>query len=836
MERFCNSSWSQIVQLLKSNIETGMSEKDCELLKRRKGRNIVDLPDKVKTHKFILDALKQKNIYIYIAIVFILFWFKKYLWGGVIIGIFAINIIINIIYAMHRNLAAGNLEKVLSSDVVVVRDSLEQLISSEELVYGDIVRLAPGNIVPADIRIIKSNELVADESILLGEQSIKAKNSEIILSDSLQLTEMSNIAFKGSSIIGGDGLGVVIEIGNSTVIGKLLTMIKSSNNRKHSFKDEVYNKFDQCFAILFVIIMAGWAALYFSGMDTESTFLVKGVFALGCLPVSIIGILSYNLIVNKYAKRGINLINFSIFNLINDINIIFLDKIGAISHEEMNVSKLYVNEKIIDKDDVYKKEMTIDRLIEMSVICNNATYDIGQDSGEGDMKEVAFLSYAARKKISKATVDINNSKMFEMPEDPEKKFMTVITRVKGRFRANVRGNLDTILENCTHIMLEGIERELTEELRNKIKFMDMNFSTEGLITVGFAYRNFNYLPSKSENIESNMVFVGMFGLENPLKNNIKNDIRNLKDRGIVPILFTDESKLSAITNGLKSEIIRNKSQVVAGIELDSLNPEELKELAGRVRIFCRVTPEIKAQIVALFVKDGYNVAAVGDSLNDLQTLNLANVGISRGNAPEMVKNLSDVFIKENYLEGLFEIKKYSAELKTNIRRGFKLFFNALFVELVLMIACVFWGQAESVSFVSLFIANGLILLPLIVITILKSGKESSIIGMFIRSAVLSIISLISMYKVEMPEVQIIPLIYISMDLLFLTVCNSGVSLRKISNELILSIVTFFAIIIAVVLIITFNSIVVRDVIMGEIIVSVFIFLVYEILAKKWQNS
>ncbi len=836
MERFCNSSWSQIVQLLRSNIETGMSEKDCELLKRRKGRNIVDLPDKVKLFKCIFGSLKEKNVFIYIAIIAILLVLKKYICVSFIAVIFIINIIINVVYLLNRNKSAGNLEKVLSGDIVVIRDSMEQLISSEELVYGDIVRLAPGNIVPADIRIIKSNDLVSDESVLLGENSIKPKTEEIILNNDLSITEMNNLLFKGSTIISGNGLGIVIEIGNSTLIGKLLAMIKSANNRKHSFKDEVIGMFDKYFAIFFALVIAIWGALYFSGMDTENAFLAKGVFALGCIPISIICVFAYNMIINNYSKNDIDIVNFSIFNLINDIDIMFLDKVGAISQEEMNVSKLYVNENIISKDDVYKKEMTIDRLIEMSVICNNATYDIAEDAGEGDMQEVAFLSYAARKKISKPTVDINNSKMFEMPVDPDKKFMTVITRVKGRFRANVRGSVDTVLENCTHIMLEGIERELTDEIRNKIKFIDMNFSTEGLVTVGFAYRNFSYLPSKSENIESNMVFVGIIGLDNPLKHNIKNDIRNLKDRGIVPILFTDESKLSAITNGLKTEIIRNKSQVVAGIELDSLNGEELKELAGRVRVFCRATPEVKAQIVALFVKDGYNVGAVGNTLNDLQVLNLANLGISRGNAPKMVKNLSDIYIKENYLDALFDVKKYSQELKTNIKRSFKLFFNALFVELALMIGCIAFGQNDAVNSITLFTANTLVILPLILITILKSGKEPSIFGMFMRSAVLSAITLVSMYKVEMPEVQIIPFVYVCMDLLFLTLCNSNVSLRKMSNELLLGIVAFFFIIIAAFVIITINNIVVRDVIMAEMAVSIFIFLVYEILAKKWQNS
>lgn len=824
------------MQLLKSDVENGMSEKDCELRKRRKGINKIDFPDKVSVYKNVFDSLGQKNVLIYIAIIAILCMYNSYLYAGIVSIVALLNVIITVIYSENRNKEIANLEKVVTTEVVVIRDGMEILVSSEELVCGDIIRLVSGNIVPADIRIIKSNEIVADESVITGEMSIKKKTEDTILANNLQLGDMNNLLFKGSSIIGGDGLGVVIEIGNSTVLGKLLAMLKSANTRKHSFKDEVAGTFNKSIAVLFVIIITLWCGLYFGGMDPKNLFITKALFALGCIPVSVVCILGYNLIVNKFAKEDTEIINFSVFNLINNIDIVFLDKIGAISQETMNVKKLYVNENIIGRDDVYKKEMTIERLIEMSLICNSSTYDIANDEGEGNMDEVAFLSYAARKKIYKATVDANNSKMFEMPEDPDKKLYTVITRVKGRFRANTRGNLDSVLENCTHIMQEGIERELTDEIRNRIKLIDMSFSTEGLVTQGFAYRNFSYLPSKAENIESNMVFVGLIGLENPLKHNIKNDIRNLKDRGIVPILFTDESKLSAITNSLKCDIIRNKNQVVAGIELDSLNEEELKELAGRVRVFCRANAEVKAKIVALFVKDGYKVATVGDNLNDMQVLNLANLGISRGDAPEMVKKLSDVYIKENYLDTLFNIKKYSQELKNNINRAFKLVFNTIFIELAIIIGSIILGQSEVVNFWNILIANSLVIVPLSLITAIKFGKETSVIGIILRSIVVSTVTLISIYKVETATAQIIPLIYITMDSLFLTLCSSSVSLRKISNELILSIVAFFIVVISVVLIIALNNVVIRDVIAAEIGVSLLIFLVYEILAKKWQNS
>lgn len=836
MERYCNSSWMQIIQLLNSDIEMGLSEKDCEIIRRRKGSNKIDLPDKTKIYKYILNSLKEKYTIIKIIIAILLFVFQKYIPGLIIIGILISDMGINTLYFLQRDKEVSNLQRLNSTETVVIRDGMEKIIKSEELVVGDIVRFSRNSLIPADIRIIKSDHLRVNEKTITGEDLLKEKFENKILSGNLSISDMKNLLFKGSTVCDGSGIGVVIEVGNSTQIGKLLAMFKSANTRKHSFKKMTTNIVEKYLLIFFIIIISVGMFFIISGQDVDKTFFTKALFAIGCMPLSVVAILSYNLIINQYAKDDIEIINFSVFNLVNDIDILFLDKIGAISKEEMVVDRIYVNESIIGKDDTYKKEITSDRLLEISLICNNSSYNVAEGTGTGDLAEVAFLGYAARKKVFKSAVDINNTKLFEIPMDPDKKLFTVVTNVKGRYRANTRGNLDIVLDKCTHIMLEGIERELTDEIRNRIKLIDMSFSTEGLITQGFAYRNFNYQPSKSENIESNMVFVGIAGLENPLIHNIKNDIRNIKDRGIVPILFTEESKLSAITNCLKCEIIRNKNQVVAGIELDSLNQDEFKELVGRVRVFCRVTPEIKAKIVALFVKDGYKVATVGENLNDIPVLNLANVGISKGEATEMVKKISDVYIKDNYLEGLFNIRKYSKEIKTNIQRALKLFFMTVLSELIILSGCLILGQIGIMNFWIMLIVNAIVMIPLSIITVLRSGKEVSIIGMIIRSIVVSIITLISIYKVEPSEGQIIPLIFLGTDALIFTLLNNKVSIRKISNELTLGIVTLFIILISAFLITFINGIIIRDIIIIEIIISIVILLTYEILSEKWQNS
>ena len=420
--------------------------------------------------------------------------------------------------------------------------------------------------------------------------------------------------------------------------------------------------------------------------------------------------------------------------------------------------------------------------------------------------------------------------------DSDKRFLTVVSKSNKRYRANTRGNIDAVVEQCTHIMIEGVERELTEEYKAIIKETDMNLSIEGLITEGFAYRNFNYEPSKSENIESNMVFVGIIGLENPLEENLENSIDRIKDKAIVPILFTEESKLSAITNAKKANIIRNNNQVVAGIELDSLNHQELKDLLCRVRVFCRVNPEIKSKIVSLFIKDGHKVATTGENLGDLPALNLSNVGIGKGKASVMVKRLSDVYIKENYLDGFFKIRDFSKIFHKNLDRGFKIYFMTILSELFVLLGSLMMGQAESLDFWNIIIINGILFIPLSLIILLKRGRDISNNEVITRALIISIITMISTYKVEGKEVTIIPLTILSMGILLFTLFNSNTSIRRLSKELSMGIVSILIICLSVVGIIILNNIVIRDIIAVELIASIIFFIIFEILARKWQNS
>lgn len=836
MERYCNNSWTKIVEWFNSDVQLGISDKDCAAIRQKYGGNKMDLPSINKFYMHIFNALKQKVLIFHLIIFIILVALKYYLFGSVVGVVLILNLSIKILYTVKRDKEIVHLQRLNSTETTVIRDGAQKVIKSDELVVGDIVKFIANSIIPADLRIINANEVKVDESCITGEEHHKKKFEQKIIGSVASLTEMQNILFKGSTIKYGDGLGIVIATGKSTQLGKILAMLIYSSNRKHNFGEMVLKNLEKYLLIyLLAIISVGSYFIYF-GQDVQKNYAATAIFALGCLPFGIITFLGFKGVIKKFANENIDILNFSVFNLIKDVNILFLDKVGAISKKEMIVKKLFINDDLISSDDPYLKETTFDRIVEISLICNNASYDIKTNNEVGELDEVAFLRYAIRKKFSKSNIDNTYSRIIEIPMDSDKRFLTIVTRLGNRYRANTRGNVDAVLEQCTHIMIEGIERELTEEYKTKIKTMDMNFSIEGLITQGFAYRNFTYEPSSDENIESNMVFVGILGLENPLEDDLHISLNRIKDKGLVPIIFTEESKLSAITNAKKANLIKNSNQVVAGIELDSLNQQELKELLCRVRVFCRVTSEIKSKIVSLFIKDGHQVVVTGEVLGDLPALNLSNVGIAKGNVSSVVKKISDVYIEENYLDGFFKIRDFSRVLKKNIDRTFSTFYIMILSELFILIGSIIIGQTEGLDFWNVLILNGILLIPLSLINILNEGRNISKNEIVIKSLILSIITMISIYKVNGKEATIIPLTIISIGMLISTLFNNNVSLRKFSNELKLAIISFILILLSIGCIVIINGVVPRDIIIIELVVSVIFLIIFEILSRKWKNS
>lgn len=830
LNKYCNSSWKEVVELLQSNINRGLTEEEAINKRKELGDNKINLN---KDNNFLKSFfLCFVRIYILFSIAISCFLIYK---GNIKLSIISIiillvNIIINITYCIENKRKSSYFEKINKATVKVLRDGEEKIIKSDDLVIGDIVIFKKSSLIGADLRIIDCTNLKVDEKNITGEKFLKEKFASKIDNIVRNTNEMKNMLFKGSVIKSGEGLGVVVSVGDSTELGKMITMISYGNNKIESFT----KKMDKYLNLSYVLLFVAAILMYFAfGMKTN--ILMISLTLIASLPSVIASIIFLIMLKQELkSKYGIEIINISVLELIKNIQFIFLDKVGSITEKKMILSKIYTNGREIGKYDIdYDNDLNQKRAIDIMLLCNDAKYDAAKDEESGDIIECAFLKFAAENKIYKSILDNKYKRIFEIPMDTDKRILATVNECKKGFRANIRGNVDVVLSRCTHIMFEGIEKELTDEEREKIKAIDYNYSVAGLRTQGLAYRSFSYKPSINENIESNLVFVGITALSNPFKNNLSDELFELNRRDIKPVIFTDDNIIAATSFGMKSGIISDGSKVVSGVEIENLKGDEFIKAAGSKKIFSRITPEVKSKIISMFVKDDYEVACSGETLGDIPSLAMAKVGIGKGDVPEIVKKASDVYIKDNFLTGFLQLFKISNSVNNNIKDNFIFIISALIAEMfVVNISSLI---NKSTHFNMLIILNIFLLIPLSLIILNNDKENKSNIKCNIITTILWIVLpiFVAMDVKHNSEALIIMLL----GLLFIEhiIADRKVSFKNINKNMLLSIISII-ILFVIMTVLTFTlTIHYKKYQLIKLLITALAYFVFEIIMKIWSE-
>ena len=829
MKKYCNMSWKEVIDIFDSNIYRGLSNEDYIIRKRKYGDNKIHLPGQQKIIIPILKSFTKMYILISILICGLFIYYNEIDLALISGSMIILNLIVKIYLIILNRKKLMYLQRLNKSTVKVLRNGVESIVKAEDLVKGDIVIFSKGSLLGADIRIIEANDIKVDEKNITGENYLKDKFESKIDGFVDNIADMKNILFKGSIIKDGSGIGVVVETGRTTQLGRVMSLIAYADNNKQIIGNRIEKKISNTSIIL--VILALLLSLITGNVESN---LPLSLVIISSLPICAIIVLHLILLKKDlFEEDDIELINFSTLDLINNLEYIFLDKIGSITKNEMIVKSLFTNDKIYEDSEVnYNSDVNIKRMIDVSLLCNDATYNITDDNGKGNISEIAILRYAAEHKIYKSILDSQCKRIFQIPMDSDKRILTTVNKYKKGYRANIRGNVDAVLERCTHIMVDGIEKELTEEDLDRIKGIDYNLSVEGLISQGIAYRSFSYQPSISENVESNLVFVGIIALENPLNDNIKEELIEIEERGLKPIIFTEDNRIAAVDLGRKINLINDIGGVISGVEMESLSSEETKKVLAKVRVFSRITPELKGKIVGIFTRDKYNVATTGESLGELPSLTLSKVGIGKGNVPEIVKKVCDVYIKENFLTGFLKLFDISKVFNTGLNKVQKFIFTLLTSEIILI--NIFKVLHINEKFNMFILLNFLMIIPLSLI-ILKSKSESkNDIKKFMLRTIIWISVPVGLLLLITEGLNIISILTLGVMIIIFTICDSKVSLKKISRELFLVVLSIILLLAILTYMIMANSVHLSQEKILIIVGIIIIYLIIELIMMKWQ--
>jgi Ca2+-transporting ATPase len=729
MIKWYGDSWNNIVKELKTNDITGLKSDDIEARKTEFGKNIIKLESEKKyifrriTKAIDIHSILQTGIAVFLFI-------SGHIFQGLAIIFAELLYCAFELYKYKRKMnKMKQLETLNMGTIRALRDGRTSRISIVDLVVGDIIILEEGETVPADLRIIDSEKLQVKESSVTGKDEIVEKYEARIYSDVFNLWELKNILFKSAEIIKGRCTAVVVAVGFETQIGKLVAQSNVHEDEYELVKsvEKVMNKFKY---IALVIIFISIAISYILNNDVLIAFENSKLllYALYLNIVILAGGLFTIFVRKSFKQKGVDYFDiFSIQNIAKITTLMINDK-GFLCEDEIIIKAIFTDGiRISEFNREIIKEYNIERMLQIAYLCSNArrNVNLGKDGVSGyigDNVEIALLKFVENAYMNENDIGGFNPRVLQIPMDSERKIMTTINKVEDKFRANVKGDSEEILKRCTHIMKNGVEVEITQGDIDRVKDSIIEMSNNILKVVGLAYRNFNYEPSLSENIESNLVFVGLFGMENSVRGDSIYNLEKCKRMGIKIVLATENNKLYAHSLSKRLKVSRNMEEVLSGIELKYMSIEEQERAIDKIKVFSNIFQENKARLIKFLNGQSETTAICTNQFSDLPALSEAKVGIAYGeDCSNTIKRISDIFIKDNSFYSIISLIKSCRVniIKINISLAYLMSIILCEIMLISLKLVVFPDMNVDYKFISII---NLLCIPLNIVYILLYSK------------------------------------------------------------------------------------------------------------------
>lgn len=535
----------------------------------------------------------------------------------VILVIVLLNAVVGFIQEYRAEKAMHALKQMTITQAKVLRDGKVAFLSAVELVPGDVVMLEAGNAVPADIRIIESINLKIEEAALTGESHAVDKITEALEADDLPIGDRKNMAFKGTFATYGRGSGMVVATGMQTELGLIAKMLQG---------DEVLTPLQQRLAsfgkklsilVLFLCVLffvAGWLR----GEDIFKMVMTSISLAVAAIPEALPAVITISLaLAAKRMIRHNSLIRkLPAVETLGSVTYICTDKTGTLTKNKMYVEQVFVNGQLYERNDLsnINQQEDVSLLFHAFALNNDAT---DGETIKGDPTEIALLEMAKEQNVVVGAWP----RLAEIAFDSERKLMTTFHAHQNKIISLTKGAPDILLQRCVNADIPLLLQQVD------------TMASKGQRVLGFAYRYWNSLPENPDckNNESGLLFLGLTGMIDPPREEVPDAVTQCKTAGIVPVMITGDHPLTAKTIAQRIGILSSeKDLVITGQELAALDNDDFLAKAEKIKVYARVSPEQKLQIVKILQQKGHYVAMTGDGVNDAPSLKMANIGIAMG--------------------------------------------------------------------------------------------------------------------------------------------------------------------------------------------------------------
>ena len=683
----------EILKNLGTSIEKGLTDLEVQKRLERYGTNeLMEAPKEGFISKLI-NQFSDFLVLILIVAAIISMFIGETRDSIVILSIVAINAFLGIYQEGKAEKALEALQKMTSPTAKVIRNGHLDVVSTTNLVPGDLVVLESGDIVPADIRLVESSNLKIDEASLTGESVPVEKNSNRVYKEDIPLGDRGNMAYMSTIITYGRSKGVVVATGHDTEIGKIATQIQSYDEELTPLQKKLNNLGKYLGIITIIVCIIVFAVGILQGRKVMEMFMVAISLAVAAIPEGLPAIVTIVLALgmNKMVKRHAIVKKLLAVETLGSITTICSDKTGTLTQNEMTVVKLFAGNDIYHATGVgydptgelikegrkieVNEAIDLKRLLSMGVLANDA--DINSVNGLykviGDPTEGALITLGHKGNVIKKHMNEQYPRINEIPFDSDRKMMTTFHKnyTPDKIVSFTKGAPDIVINKCKYIVINGETKSMDSRLRQNLLDINNSFAKEALRVLAFACREFDRVPRdlSSKNIEKDMIFVGLVGMIDPSRPEARDAIVKCKEAGIKPIMITGDYKETAFAISKELGIAKSIKEVIVGEELDDISDRELKEVVKNTTVYARVSPDHKVRIVSALKANGDIVAMTGDGVNDSMALKKADIGISMGiTGTDVAKNTAEVILTDDNFASIVAAVEEGRVIYSNIRK------------------------------------------------------------------------------------------------------------------------------------------------------------------------
>ncbi len=680
--------------------EAGLDQGEARDRLKREGPNEIEAAEGSSPLWILVEQYSSALIWVLIVAAFVMAAVGHTIDAAVIAGIVVFITLFGFFQDYRAEQSIQALKEMSTTYALVRRGGEKTEIDATNVVPGDVVFVESGDIVPADARLIEESNLRVDEAALTGESIGVSKEVETV-DEATTLAERQNMLYKDTVVQRGSGVAVVVETGPESEIGQIATALEEAEDRETPFQAEM-DRLGRIIAagVVGAVGVIAIAELIIGDTPPLQVFLTAVGIAVSAVPEGLPAVVTLSLALGarRMAEKNALVRRLPIVEALGSVDVICTDKTGTLTEEEMTVQRLYANRETYQvtgtgydtdgeflRDDQPVETERVAELLRCGMLCNNVdmgTRERGSNSGGeqqseaeqvylGDPTEIALFVAAEKAGFDHGELDDRYPRIGELDFTSGRKRMTTVHQSPDdRAVAYMKGAPETVLDRCDRELVDGEIVELTDKRRAEIHSRNESYAEDALRVMGFAYRPDvpeSHAESPTEDLEGEMVFLGLQGMLDPPRPEVPGAIARCLDAGIKVVMITGDNATTARAIG--DEIGLRSTRVVSGDELEGMSDEELREIVDDVDIFARTSPEHKTRILQTLQAKGHTVAMTGDGVNDAPAVKNADVGIAMGiRGTDVTEQASDIVLLDDNFATIRDAVKGGRRIFDNVRK------------------------------------------------------------------------------------------------------------------------------------------------------------------------